>query len=209
MKTLNLFTAGAIASTLFLSSCGGTGSDASTTQADSTTIADGHYTIDPSKSQVIWKGVMINVKEHFGKVNIQQGSIDVKDGKIAGGTVVIDMTSIAPQDTNYVAGTNYSMDKFLGHIRSNDFFNIEQFPTASFTLTSVEGSTGKGSLTVRDKTDTETIESLMVNKTADGIAVGGVLKFDRQKYGVAFSTGSPDFLIIDEITLSFEVNGRK
>ncbi|MDZ4823576.1 MAG: YceI family protein [Flavobacteriales bacterium] len=207
MKTIKFLAAGIIASSFFLASCAGSGSE-KPANADSTAtgaLADGRYTINPALSKVTWKAEMFKVKEHFGTIGIKEGVFEVRDGKLASGNVVVDMKSMAPQDTNYTAEGDGSKGKLIGHLQSADFFNVELFPTSTFSITSVEGSTAKGTLTLRDKTDAEQVENMVLNATPSGVTASGSLTFDRQKYGAAFTTGSPDFVISDDVMLTFEL----
>ena len=55
----------------------------------------------------------------------------VNGGKIVGGTFVIDMNSITCTD---IKDDQYNA-KLVGHLKSDDFFGVEKFPTATFEIT--------------------------------------------------------------------------
>ncbi|MBK8659129.1 MAG: YceI family protein [Bacteroidetes bacterium] len=55
----------------------------------------------------------------------------------------------------------------LGHLSSPDFFDIANNPTASFVISSVEGNTAKGTLTIRGKANEETLTNVTLTE-ADG-----------------------------------------
>ena len=72
----------------------------------------------------------------------------------------------------------------------------------------MNGNTAKANFTVRGKTDVETIEDIQVTETNGEVRATGKMKFDRQKYGVSFSTGLQDAVISDDIELQVELVGR-
>lgn len=96
-------------------------------------IVDGKYSIDKEKSIVGWTGR--NAKyAHHGKIAVRSGDIVVQDKKISSGQIVLDMTTIKDEDL--------TDDMWRGilesHLKSSDFFDVENFPEASFEFSSVE-----------------------------------------------------------------------
>ena len=114
---------------------------------------------------------------------------------------IIDMSSIQNTDMEgeYKA-------KLEGHLKSDDFFGVEKFPTASLNFTKVK-STGKnsyevtGDLTIKDKTNSITFDiSIYGNKATANI------KIDRTKFDVRYGSASffddlQDKAIYDEFDL--------
>ena len=93
---------------------------------------------------------------------------------------------------------------------SPDFFDAENHPTAMFEVTGSEGNTVNGNLTVRGKTNPEslTIESMEVAE--DGAAmIKGSMTFDRQKYDVAWEHYLQDVILSDDIKLDFNITAKK
>lgn len=95
-------------------------------------IVDGKYEIDIEKSIVGWIGR--NAKyAHHGKITIKSGRLVVEDKKIINGEVVLDMTTISDDDLadEMLKGV---LEK---HLKSSDFFDVENYPQASFEFESV------------------------------------------------------------------------
>ncbi len=92
------------------------------------------YAINTGSSTVGWMGYKPTGK-HNGTIPISEGSLAVRDGKIEGGTIIMNVADIQNED---LAGDEESQGKLLGHLKSEDFFDAANFPTATFEITSVE-----------------------------------------------------------------------
>jgi len=165
-----------------------------------TTIEDGKKEVKVETSSVTWKGYKVT-GSHAGSIALKQGSLDFKDGKLAGGEFVIDMTTIENTDMEgeYKA-------KLEGHLKSDDFFGVATYPTAKLVFNTIK-STGKnsyevtGDLTIKDKTNPVTFDmSIYGNKATANI------KIDRTDYEVRYGSASffdnlQDKAIYDEFDL--------
>lgn len=141
--------------------------------------------INTTKSVVEWTGKKIG-GSHTGLINIQSGELEFQDGDIMGGTIVMDMHSITNTDLTD-AGYN---QKLVGHLKSDDFFGVEKFPTASFEVTkSGKFKDGKasvtGNLTIKGKTTEITFE---VSKEGDQYVA--LIEVDRSKFDVRYGSDS-------------------
>lgn len=90
------------------------------------------YTIDTSASQLNWNGFKPTGR-HMGTIDIEQGNIAVEDDQVVGGSFIIDLNVIDVQDLK-----GEDREKLTNHLKSQDFFYTEKFPTAKFEITSVE-----------------------------------------------------------------------
>jgi polyisoprenoid-binding protein YceI len=151
----------------------------------------------------------LKIYSHEGTVNLTEGAVMLKDGKVTGGSFTIDMTSIKPTDTNYTEEKGHTAADLVGHLSSPDFFDIANNPSASFAITSVNGSTATGNLTVRGKSNPENIEIINVALDGENVKLSGKITFDRQKHGVAFAMPGKDLLLSDDIVLNIELTGKK
>ena len=166
-------------------------------------LANGDYIVDTTASEVMWKGVLLGVKEHFGTVNVTEGTFTVTDGTVSGGKITVDMSSMVPTDSTYDAEN--TKEKLVGHLSSPDFFDVANFPTATFEVTGSEGNKVMGNLTVRGKTNPETVENVSI--TADGIT--GDLTFNRKNYEVKFDLPMKDMVLSDDVKLSISLKAAK
>ncbi len=206
-----LFAAAAIAGVVAMTSC----ADApKTTEAPAAPASPWagkvNVNVDNANSNVVWKGEMIGgLYGHKGTVVIKDSKLELTEGKVSGGSFTIDLSTIKPTDDNYNPKEGKSPENLVGHLSANDFFDVANHPTASFVITSVEGDKAKGNLTVRGVTHEETIEGVTVTPNGDNVTVTGKLTFDRQKYGVAYATGSKDTILSDDIVIDVTLNGKK
>jgi polyisoprenoid-binding protein YceI len=164
-------------------------------------------TADNTASEVVWKGDMLGLYAHEGTINMQSGNLSIENGTVKSGAFTIDLASIKPTDDGY--SEEKTAEDLVGHLSSNDFFNVAEYPTATFEVTGSEGSDVVGNLTVRGKTNAEKVENVMVTEENGNVMVTGDLIFDRTKYGVNFSTGAEDKVISNDITLKIKVAGNK
>ncbi len=155
--------------------------------------------INLEKSSIAWEGKKVTGK-HTGLISISEGSLEFKRGKLIGGNIVIDMTSITNTDLPEAQGK-----KLLGHLKSDDFFGVANFPTAELDITEVKGSktsyTVTGNLTIKGITKPVTFDTVM---TKDGATAKIVI--DRTDYNVRYGSGKffdnlGDKTIYDDFTL--------
>lgn len=84
------------------------------------------------QSKVEWLGTK-PTGTHWGDVKISSGTVHIKDRKIVGGKMVIDLNSIRALD---LANTDMEA-KLVGHLKSADFFHVDSFPTATFEIAEI------------------------------------------------------------------------
>ena len=138
---------------LALAACGGnSGQEAETGEAQEVVEIQeaASYSIQPAESQVLWNGRKPG-GEHHGTIAVQDGAIQLKDDKVVGGTILMDLTQIDVQDLE-----GEDEQKLAGHLKSPDFFYVEKYPKAKFVITSVEEYQGGETI---ESAETEDIEN--------------------------------------------------
>ncbi|MDP3446317.1 MAG: YceI family protein, partial [Ignavibacteria bacterium] len=146
------------ASVLFIAAC----SQGPKTSEDAKEVKEASeaavlFTVDKQNSVLNWEGAKITETVHHGSINLSEGSLSVTDGNLVAGSFTVDMASITNADLTEETGKL----KLEGHLKSGDFFNVAEFPTAKFEITAVqalegvEGSTHTitGNLTIKDITN--------------------------------------------------------
>ena len=86
--------------------------------------------VQTKKSSVEWLGKKIG-RQHEGNIQLKSGSFELQDDQIVAGNFVVDMTTITNSD---LENENYNQ-KLVGHLKSDDFFGVEKFPSTTFKVT--------------------------------------------------------------------------
>jgi polyisoprenoid-binding protein YceI len=167
---------------------------------------NGTMSVNVAESKVVWLGKKVT-GEHTGNISLASGDLEIKDGKLAGGSFVVDMTSITNTD---IENEEYNA-KLVGHLKSDDFFGVEKYPTANFVIKNVKMHTNTkyhvtGDMTIKGKT--QKIDFPIEISVMEGKAVASAsVTIDRSKYDVKYGSGSffddlGDKMIYDDFTLS-------
>ncbi|WP_165820537.1 YceI family protein [Pontibacter virosus] len=94
---------------------------------------DETFRIDTARSTVTWIGAKVTGR-HNGLIPIREGTVTWHSGTPRGGKVVFDMTKARSEDKTIDEAGN---TKLTNHLRSADFFAVEQHPISSFVITSI------------------------------------------------------------------------
>jgi len=190
---------------IILASCNTNPNQASTKQAQGIATADNIYNIETAQSQITWTGREVSTSYHYGTLDFVSGNFEISNGAIVNGEFIVDMTSINNQDME-----GDSKARLEGHLKSDDFFSVESYPTAAISINSSELiSDGKWNVSadLSIKGFTHPVNFEMIS-SEDGWSAN--LVFDRSKYDVRFRSGSffenlGDKLIYDDIELSINL----
>ena len=165
-----------------------------------TTAEGGKKEIKLENSKVVWKGYKVT-GSHIGIISIKSGNLNFDKDILTGGSFEIDMSTITVTDLE-----GEDKGKLEGHLKSDDFFGVEKFPTATLHFTKVKpvGKNAyevKGDITIKGKTET-----VSFNVSVYGSKANVTLKIDRTKFDVrygstSFFDGLKDKAIYDEFDL--------
>ncbi|MDI1303909.1 MAG: YceI family protein [bacterium] len=140
--------------------------------------------VDASKSSINWVGKKVT-GQHNGTVNLKDGKLVFKGKKLVGGTFNVDMTSLTATDLQ-----GEYQGKLNGHLKSEDFFGTEKFPTATLVFKNVRVKapnvyTVTGDLTIKGITKPITFDLATTKNTA-----ATTFKVDRTKYDIKYNSAS-------------------
>jgi len=154
-----------------------------------------------SESKVTWKGYKVT-GAHDGTMQLKSGHLEMDGKKLIGGEFVVDMTSLTVTDLKAGDGK----EKLEGHLKSDDFFGVENHAESKLVFTSVKplnknSYTVVGDLTIKGITKPVTLVVSMFEGKATA-----TVKIDRAKYDVKYGSGSffddlGDKTIYDEFDL--------
>lgn len=171
------------------------------------------YKVDTNASVGVWTGYKVTGK-HTGTVKIKNGVVTTDGGMLTGGSFDIDMTSI----TNTDLEGEYA-GKLIGHLKSDDFFGVSSYPTATFVITKAIAQDTKGNYKILGnltlKGTTREVKFFANFAEANGmINAAGKITIDRSEYNVKYGSGSffdglGDKTIYDEFDLQVSLVAKK
>lgn len=171
------------------------------------------YKVDTATTKVEWVGKKVT-GEHRGFVNVKEGTITLKGEEIASGKVVVDMNSMTVTDITDAE----TAGKFLGHMKSPDFFNTAKYPTSTLIITkstkTKDGLEVEGNLTVLDKTQPVKFTATRPKLEGNTYTSQAMIIVDRTKHGLKYGSGQffkglGDKMISDEFTLNITLSAKK
>lgn len=175
-------------------------------------IAPGTYAVDPAHSEVGFRVRHLGLSNVEGEFESVDGTISVPDGDLSA------MKIVATIDASSINTNNTDRDD---HLRSPDFFEVDQHPEITFTSTAVEplGEDRfllRGDLTMRGVTRPVELEGEYVGAATDpygnekiGIAAEG--KINRKDFGLTWNQAleAGGVLVGEEVTLVLDVQAAR
>ena len=138
--------------------------------------------VDTKGSKIHWLAKKVT-GQHEGFISISNGNLTVAKGKVTGGTFTIDMKSIVCTD---ITDAGYNQ-KFISHITTGDFFEVEKFPTATFKITKVAGSNITGDLTLHGITKSITFPAT-ITSAAGKVTATAKIPVDRTDFNIKYGS---------------------
>ena len=189
-----------------------TGGETLEVNTDFTGSAD--FVVDNRMSEVGWKATELGAGGHNGKIKLRDGVLKVRDNELIGGTVTIDMSTITATDLEGEWKT-----KLENHLKNEDFFAIETYPTASFEIASVSpvdtinGASHlvSGNLQIKDITKSISFPANIRIVNNSVLATSQPFVIDRTEWGVTHRSGMmgtiKDKIIDDQVRITLKVRG--
>lgn len=134
---------------------------------------------------------------HWGYLRFESGELTFENQNLKEGYFVVDMNSLEVKDTNN--------EKLLTKIKSDDFFDVENFPTARLDFKSID-NLGKGeykitgTFTIKGKSNDLSFKLIVKEREART-----VFKFNRQEFGVRMKNPVKDAVVYDNIKMDIEL----
>ncbi len=168
-----------------------------------------------STGQLNWTASKVG-GQHLGTVDIQGGEIHIKGNEVLSGHFEVDMNSISNIDLD-----EEGQGKLVGHLKSPDFFNVEEFPQARFEVTSASAADGQamathnvtGNLSIKGISKSV---SIPVNISFVGdklLAATPAFTIDRTEWDIKYRSGligtAADKVIHDQVSLVVTFEAEK
>ncbi|PWV53494.1 polyisoprenoid-binding protein YceI [Chitinophaga sp. S165] len=155
-------------------------------KADKATITEAHpvkesegnsYQVDTTNSTIQWIGTKPTGK-HIGYFKVQEGKLFVKDTMITGGNIVIKMSSLGNVD---LSKTDTVLQRKLeNELKGPLFFDVANFPVATFEITSISDFTPSVGNEVLMKNANYTVQgNLTIKDITKNISFPAIIKFEK------------------------------
>ena len=155
------------------------------------------YAFGPENSSIEFVGSKVTGK-HNGGFKKFSGQLKADGDKLAstGNKVEIDTTSLWADN-----------EKLTGHLKSPDFFNVAQFPTATFETTEIKpngtNSTVTGNLTLHGITKQISFPAT-IKVSPESVDTDAEFSINRMDFDIKFA-GMPNDLIRKDVKLKLKV----
>jgi polyisoprenoid-binding protein YceI len=159
--------------------------------------------VNTEKSVIKWAGDKIIGSGHKGTILVKEGEIHVNDSAVSAAKIVIDMETMEEVG----AGSAEYAAQLIGHLKSDDFFKTQKFPTSTIAVKSIQGNTVKADLTILDKTNEITFDATI--NVGEHTEVNAKISINRTDWGIVYGSGSFFDLLKDQTikdTIDFEVS---
>ena len=169
--------------------------------------SDAVFTLDTENSVMGWHASKIVSNDHTGTIQLSSGTLFVENDEFTSGNFVVDMTTIADNDGS---------ENLVNHLKNEDFFNVEMYPTSTFVLSSMTESSDTqfivtGDLTILDSTNEISFPAtLAYDDATQSLSAQAEFTIDRTKWGIEYGSGSVfkdlgDKAIKDEIDFELDL----
>ena len=173
-------------------------------------LTSGNYIVEPGSSSVFWECRWLGGNKHDGGINLEKGSVTIKNDNNITGQFVVDMNTIDCFDIKNIGTKN----KLIGHLKSDAFFDVENQPKASLEIHSSENIGDNkflfnGDFTIKGITNPIQMKGL-VQDIDSGYNADIKLVFDRSKYNIRHRSASffndlGDRIISDDVFLNVNI----
>ena len=165
-------------------------------------------------SEIRWKAYKTLKAEslsHFGTVNLKSGNLMFNGPELIGGHFVMDMKSIDAADMN----ASPKQKKMLeNHLRSDDFFNTNKFPTATFQIKSLKKLNNAnynyqvvGILTIKGISKNISFPVNVSENDCIYTLTSSQFTFNRKNYGLKYNIFE-DMLISNDIQMKVTIKAK-
>jgi polyisoprenoid-binding protein YceI len=140
--------------------------------------------INTTTSTIEWLGKKVTGK-HNGTVNFKDGAIVFNGKKVVGGSFTVDMTSLTATDL-----TGEYQGKLNGHLKDDDFFGTDKFPTATLVIKKIGAKSANVYNVTADLTIKGITKPVIFDMTLNGNTASTTFNVDRTKYDIKYGSKS-------------------
>ncbi len=167
------------------------------------------FKVNAAKSSMKWFASKVTGK-HDGQIKLTSGTLNTNGKMVTGGSFEIDMNSMTCRDIE----DKETNGKFLGHLKSPDFFDAGNHKTASFEIQKVVPKSGNefevtGKMTIKGISNEISFPATITN-TGKEIRAKAKITLDRTKWDIRYGSGKffeglGDKIIHDDFVIDLDL----
>ncbi len=201
-----IFLSMAVGTAILFASCGGNSSKTQVSEKQEVAEKQGEvYTANLEASEVNWKATHKGgLAPRWGIISVTSGELTVADGNVNAGDFTIDMKSLEVDAASVTEADKKAID-LQNHLKSEDFFDVENHATATFHITQVSdldlstvnntvngaNKLVSGNLTLLDSTLNISFPA-KIDVQENKVAVEAKFTVNRVDWGIKFGTSELD-----------------
>lgn len=176
--------------------------------APAAVLAAESYSIDEDHSHIGFTARHFGISKVRGEFEQFEAALAVDEENLAASSIEL---------TIQAGSIDTGNERRDGHLKSDDFLGVEQYPTIVFRSRSITAAGGgeyevAGDLTIRETTRAITFPVKVSGPLEDPwgnirLGIEGDLKIDRQDYGVKWDNTLPggELVVSDEVAITFSL----
>lgn len=165
--------------------------------------------VDVTKSEIGWSATSLS-GAHTGKIKFNKAELQFRNDVLVGGMFEADMRSITVTDITEPDDNK----QLVQHISDQDFFEVDQYPSATFRITEATPVTNNsyqvsGVMKIKDKENPVTFTT-RIEKNGITWRANATVTVDRTLFGIEYGAkGKPgsekDWFIFNDFILNINV----
>lgn len=182
--------------------------------SESTVAEPGTYSVSPEESEVEWTASkpLIPGYVHVGSMTIQEGTLNL-DVDTMSGEIVIDMNQVRLLSMG--GGKDGNESRLETHLKSEDFFDVANYPTARFVITQASETEDAGtymltgSLTMKESTQDISFPARVFEQDGN-LRLTADFEIDRTRWNITYGSAGffdslADNAISDTVGMSLDL----
>lgn len=169
------------------------------------------YTVNTETSTVKWTAYhLAKSYQHTGHLKLKSGNLQIDNGDIVSGEFVIDMSAITNDD---IEDDNKNKN-LVKDLKSERFFNVEEFPEASLKITSTSNADNgvfdiTAEITIRGITEEITFSAKRLDQDDSSVKYAISLEIDRIKHEVMYGWSIENAMLSNKFDLEIVIFANK
>lgn len=161
------------------------------------------YKFGPANSKIGFTASKVTAK-HEGSFKSFEGNIGLvaNSPHMSAVQVTIDLDSVTIEP-----------DKLASHLKSPDFFDVAQFPKATFSSTTIRPGNGPAMFNITGKLDLHGVSKALtfpatIRLTGNNVEADGEIKLNRKEFGIVYP-GMANDLISDDVIIQLKIHAER